>query len=337
LRTRNIAARDWRELGYLMARTASGPFIPPEGWKPPGRGFVKECRDIVLEFFPEALEKLEGLIEGSGLPRDYFEAWFLSYIPAGSYPGCTAVLLSPEVTEYGEITVGRSYHGPYFALPWREVRRIELGCEAVSLLGCTHNWVGISDCLNSKGLLCLVSALHYPSSGSPSPGIQWHILVDKVMCRCERCDEAVDLLRSARHLRPLSYLLADSRGLAAVVEASPEGSWVRRPKDGYLIATNHIVSEGGKIPPKGSIRRFIMAEAKVREWLRKGPGGEELIRSILSDHESGTCMGPHDLSFSDLSSWGTLWALIWRPSFEGFLLAPGHPCRTDFLAFHIRR
>lgn len=322
-----------------MAKKAPHPFIFPKGWRPPKREFVMECRKLVMDFFPEAIDKLEGLIEGSGLPKEEFEAWFLSYIPDSWWSdGCTALVLAPEVTEHGEVMMGRNYHGPYFALPWREIRRIEMEQEDVYALGCTHNWVGISDCLSSKGVFCFVSALHYPKF-VPSPGIQWHILVEKAMWRCGRCEEVVGLLRSARHLRPLSYLVVDSAGSAAVVETSPVGSRVRGSKDGYLIVTNHMISNDGHIDPypsKGSVRRYIRAEEMVLEGLRRGPADEGLIRSVLSDHEAGTCMGPHDPGSADPSSWGTLWAIIWRPSLDGFLLAPGHPCMTSFFYVSLR-
>jgi hypothetical protein len=130
----------------------------------------------------------------------------------------------------------------------------------------------------------------------------------------------------------MAYLITDASGQAAVVEARPGTVTVRRPENGVLISTNHMLgAEDASERSKHSRIRY----AYVADVLRKQVGevDEALVEEILSDHHCTICAGVHGghpTAPGRREGWGTIWSSICRPDRGLLKIAPGHPCEVGF-------
>lgn len=321
------------EIGYRLGRGLTSLDIPESDRQ--GSEFVAQCEAIVREVYPPILEKVEGLIEGSGLPPQDFKAYFYT---RGGPPqiGCTNLAIMPPYTKEGFLLLGGNYDWFYSAREWREVRVIRPQ-GAYSHISVTHHWAGSPDALNEGGVALLLSVL--PEREVKKPGLQWHLVIDILMESCSRLEEARELITSVPHLKSFNYLIADEHQ-AIVAEATPDGVSIREPEGGFLVATNHLpgrefpeeeLTEPDRLRQRRSLRRYI----RVHQMVGERPRGvdSEAFKAILRDHEAPICRGDHPSveergGFDGL--FGTIWSLICQPGRREILLAEGHPCNSDY-------
>lgn len=283
--------------------------------------FAEECARLLERFYPEALEKLRGIIAGSGLDPEQFRCHFLT--KGSAVAACVGVAVGPERSAEGEPLVGRNYHWPLSDRPWCELRRVEVTGE-LPHVGYTHHWGGLTDVLNSAGLYVAIFSL--PPAGRRRPGLQWHVIIDYLAQRCRSTREAEEFLSAVPHLRSFSYLVADGAGGAVVAEASPEGVAVRRSEAGFLVATNHPVLVGGA-SAEGRERSRLLYRALTERLRQRDRWNWEDLRRLVADHELGVCVGDHT---GESGGWGTLYGALIRPAAREFAVCPGFPCREPF-------
>ena len=323
------------------------PGLPPD--------FVAACRDVACELHPAVEAEFEGLVRGGDFHRARMEAYYFARLES-RLGGCTMFGVAPEAREAGRGPLaGRNYDWAVADLRWCRLERCNpLG--RPQRIGYTHHWAGCPDVLSEQGLYVAIASL--PAEPVRCVGVQWSILVDVLSESCSSVGEAVAVCAGARHLRPMSYLLADAGGEVAIVEATPSAVRVRRPEQGVVLAANAPL--GGELlaehatadidPPLGPAedarseeRREKVAErsarriARAKEMLldRSEAIARDLARAVLSDHEAPICTGDHEAP--DGGRWGTIWSGICEPAEGEFLIAPGRPCRTDYSVFTIGR
>jgi len=326
------------EIGYRLGRGLTSLDIPESDRQ--GSEFVAQCEAIVKEVYPPILEKVGGIIEGSGLSAQGFKAYF--YTRGGlSQVGCTNLAILPSHTREGSLLLGGNYDWFYAAGEWQEVRVIRPH-RARSHLSVTHHWAGSPHALNERGVAVLLSVL--PEREIKKPGLQWHLVIDIVMETCGHLEEARELITSVPHLRAFNYLIADEHQ-AIVAEATPDGVTIREPEDGLLVATNHLP---GRESPEEELtetdrlrqRRSLTRYRRVHQMMEERPGGVDLeaVKAILRDHEAPICRGDHP-SVEERggfdSIFGTLWSLICQPKRREILLADGHPCRSNYRRYSL--
>lgn len=304
-----------------------------------GSRFAAQCEAIVREIYPPILEKVEGLIEGSGLSAQGFKAYFYT---RGGPPqiGCTNLAILPPCTKEGFLLLGGNYDWFYAAREWREVRVIRPK-GAHSHISVTHHWAGSPDGLNERGVAVLLSVL--PEREIKKPGLQWHLVIDILMETCSRLEEGRDLITSIPHLRPFNYLIADE-DRAIVAEATPDGVSIREPEGGLLVATNHLPGrefpeEELTEPDRLRQRRSLARYKRVHQMVGERPRVDiEAFKAILRDHEAPVCRGDHP-SVEERKGFdgifGTIWSLICQPKGREFLLAAGHPCNSEYEGYSL--
>lgn len=326
------------EIGYRMGPQLATVKIPPFN----GRvaEFAARCEALVGEVYPPLLEKVEGMVEGSGLDPQGFKTYY--YGRGGPAEiGCTNFAVLPKATANGQILVGSNYDWFFEARKWREVRLFRpdgvYGHAEV-----THHWAGSPDVINDQGLVVLLAALPgiEPRGGA---GVQWHMIIEILMETCKDTEEARKLITDLPHLRAFNYLVADTQGRAFVAEATPQRVNIREAESGILVATNHL--PGREFPEDGrderqiliqrmSITRFQRAQKLLS--LRRGKIDREYAQEVLRDHEGFICRGehpgfPHRGGFHEF--FGTIWSLVSLPVEKGFHLAAGHPCLSEYQWF----
>jgi len=310
-----------RQLGERMKS-----FVRP-GYGSHELQFADACAREVERFYPEALEKLGGIIAGGGLDPEQFRCHFLA--KGAPVRACVGIVVEPVRSAEAGPLLGRNYHWPLADRVWCELRRTEVTGE-LPHVGYTHHWGGLPDVLNAAGLYVALFSL--PQLPPRRPGLQWHVITDYLANRCTSADEAAEFLSAVPHLRSFTYLAADAEGRSVAVEATPAGAVVRRATEGFLVVTNHQVA--GEARTTGRERSRGLYQALCRRLATKPQWDWEGVRGLIADHELGVCVGDHERP-SD--AWGTLFAVMVRPSAHEFSVAPGFPCREPFVAVTVPR
>jgi len=313
--------------------------------------FVDACRACATAAWPHAAEEFEGILQGSGVERRAMTAYYFARLESG-LGGCTMLAVDEEHSEgRAGALAGRNYDWAVSDLRWCELHwYVPPGGQR--RIGYTHHWAGCTDLLNESGLYVAIASL--PPAPVRAAGVQWHILVDALTETCSTVREAAELLSSVRHLRPLSYLLADASGNVGVVEATPEAVVFREPEQGFVTAAN--VPQGGNtikdwardqegyfLPePVGTapqnyegaaVQRARKRINRVEELLRRAAGRVSVaaVRQVLCDHAAPICTGDH--AHPDGAPWGTIWSGLCAPVRREFWIAPGLPCRHPYQQF----
>ncbi len=299
------------------------------------------------------MDEFEGIVQGGEFDRQRLMAYYFARTES-QLGGCTMFAVAPACRSGGRgPIVGRNYDWATADLHWCELQRFDTD-GAPRRIGYTHHWAGCADVLSAAGLYVAVASL--PPVAVEAPGVQWNIIVDMLSETCATVDEAVRACSRVRHLRPMSYLLADSAGAVAVVEATPRQARRRGPEDGVVVAAN--APQGGLVardwsqqeptttlgepilpePPNYRTDALQRAHRRIQralELLHRAAPRLTLqdVRAVLSDHEAPICTGDH--SEPDGGRWATIWSGICEPAAGSFSIVPGLPCRHPYQAFSI--
>ncbi len=332
------------ERGVQRGKRLRETLVLPESGGLPG-WFVDGCEEAAAEMYPPVMQEFAGLVEGGGFDRRKARAYYFARLES-RLGGCTmfAIVESRRAGGAGPL-VGRNYDWATADLRWCELHRCD-PTDGLRRIGYTHHWAGCPDVLNEAGLYLAIASL--PAEPVCAPGVQWSILVECIAETCRTVSEAVDVCARARHLRPMSYLLADPEE-PAVVEATPNAVRVRRPEGGMVCAANvalggdtvaeYAADEDAAVFGPGpsttehSVRAARARVARATEMLAAaGPRvASEDARHILSDHEAPICTGDH--AQPDGGEWATIWSGICAPAEDDFRIAPGLPCRSEYRRF----
>ena len=282
------------------------------------------------------------MVQGGGFDRQAMMAYYFARVES-LLGGCTMFAIGDR-----PIT-GRNYDWAVKDLHWCELRRY-----GIRRIGYTHHWAGCCDVLTEKGLYVAIASL--PPADVRAPGLQWNTVVDMIAQRCSSVPEAAEACAAVRHLRSVSYLVADGRGAKGVIEATPEGVRLRTGHD-IVVAANAPL--GGRLirdwsrerPPyvlpkpiclapenyrNDAVARATRRIGRVRELLAaSGPQvSEGDVKRVLSDHGAPICTGDH--ARPDGAPWATIWSLVCLPAERRFCIAPGLPCRHAYQPFALQ-
>lgn len=245
--------------------------------------------------------------------------------PSGPDPACTALYIGAEHTQ-GRPLFGRncdfrpSAHqraALYFTYP----------AEAYPHLGFSHGPIGRYGGVNGEGLM-VATAVVPPRGSEGTPGITFTLAVRCILDRHRTVGEACRFLRSIPHIRGVNFLLADSQGGSAVVEAAPERVRVLDSGGEFAAITNHFQS----IPERTSRPRLAESRSRLRtlkRWFteRSSPVRETDVQRLLVDRSSGV-FADGDPAFPH--STVTLWSWTGHPGSRTVHVALGFPDRGPY-------
>jgi predicted choloylglycine hydrolase len=319
----------YEEIGMQQGKILKKAGLKLPRPKPKMLHFARKCEEITTRHAPELLEELRAMSTEAGL--DY-EA-LLTVTLTGPYdPGqvpstaCTVLAVLPSRTTDGKTIVGRNYDFFNDVSEERATTYITRPKGGYASLGNCDIWVGREDGVNEAGLFVGQAAFF---KRGLKPGMTFWLIVRMALDRCATVEEGLDLITNLPHAASWTYLLADAKGNAAVVEPAPEGIAVRYAEDGLLLLTNHAVC-----PEYAGKEAFVPPDSRPRyNRLQRLLGGEhqvdrEMVKAALRDHVGLVCShGAH----LPRRKFGTLWSVVGTPGERELEIATGHPCENEYL------
>jgi isopenicillin-N N-acyltransferase like protein len=244
--------------------------------------------------FPELLDELHGVAEGSGV--DYADLLHLNLNTDVAYArayamvlDCTQVLATGAATSDGKTYIGKTRdlsQGPTgHVLLHREyddgTYRNEFQTAGQMTLPVGMNHAGVAMATSGQWSERVVVDLSRADAA-------WHIAnLQPVFRYASSTDEAVQMIREQPRVAGMQVMLADGHK-AVALEITDSDVHVFEPEDGILVRTNHYLSPALQhlVPTldenRGSFERFDRAKEMVER--RRGDIAMHDVLRILSDH-----------------------------------------------------
>ncbi|WP_111720241.1 C45 family peptidase [Homoserinimonas sp. OAct 916] len=189
-------------------------------------------------------EEMRGTAEGAGL-----EVWQIAALNARTeiLSGATrGDSTGSDVTRPGECsTIVSTVQSPVGVQTWDWHEELADCWHLQSVRGTPRAFVGLTEHgilgkigINDAGVGVMLNILGHRSDRVE--GVPVHLLCARVLAEASSLAEAIDILRSAP-VTTSSTISVVSPEEAAMVELSPDGSAVLRPRDGVLLHTNHFL------------------------------------------------------------------------------------------------
>ncbi|ELY96875.1 C45 family autoproteolytic acyltransferase/hydolase [Natrialba taiwanensis] len=310
------------EMGRQYGEQLSAVNFSPPPASDEKLAFMRASESSVEEHIPYLLNELRSMADAGAWNTELIKAVPLALTIES---GCSVVAVSGERTAHGEPLFGRNYDFYASFAPFSELIRTtpENGHRHI---GVTDHWTGRHDGVNEAGLA--IGHTFVPNRGE-QPGVMFALAARAVLDTCETTEEALEFLERIPHARNTNFLVADSTGSMAIVEASPERVEVTRPSNGFAAITNHFLSESmddlqpnEEIHPNSEQRLGHLKRLDEEDTLTM-----EMLQSTLADPDAGACACGSD---DDDDPIETLWswtAELGTPSVE---LAAGRPDIGEF-------
>jgi isopenicillin-N N-acyltransferase-like protein len=244
--------------------------------------------------FPELLDELHGVAQGSGV--DYADLLHLNLNTDIAYArayalvlDCTQVLATGAATANGKTYIGKTRdltQGPHrHVLLHREYDdgsfRNEFQVAGQMTLPVGINGHGVAMTTSGQWSDRVVVDLARADSA-------WHILnLQPVFRHARSAAEALQMIRAQPRVAGMQVMLADQH-TALALEITDSEVHVFEPEDGILVRTNHFLApELQRLAPtfsenRGTFDRF--ARARELAVQRRGTIGMQDVLRILSDH-----------------------------------------------------
>ncbi|MEE4359025.1 MAG: C45 family peptidase [Desulfococcaceae bacterium] len=273
------------------------------------------------KYLPGMTAEKQGLLDELGWDSEDYDLYhFLPFLfKETALQSCTNFYLSAGRREEGKALAGKIKDYPEVFRHYQEVTSVSSAMSFVCLRNA--GWLGCDLGMNESGF-CF--ALASASSGHYSPGITPYVLGTLLLSRARTVAEALNILSSFPGTGEASFLLADAKGAAVVLEwAFGKQYAVRRPESGLLVCTNHYLSPELRqytAGLKSSEKRY----ARMRELLAFPPRiKKEQVRKAMQDHHeknSFHCICRHSREMAGIAS-----ALMY-PEEKILEIQAGRPC-----------
>ncbi|WP_458208869.1 C45 family autoproteolytic acyltransferase/hydolase [Haladaptatus sp. NG-SE-30] len=312
------------EIGEQYGEMLKEGGFRPEPITDEQRQFVADCVPLVEDAAPAILDELRGIADAGDWSLERIRVIPLAL---GWDAGCTVVALSGELTADGTPIFGRNYDFSTEFADYATLYRTDPD-KGLAHVGCSDHWTGRHDGVNEAGLA--VGHSFVPHRGL-EPGVMFALAARTVLETCESVDDGVTFLERVPHARNTNFLLADSTGSIALVEASPD-EVTTTVFDGMGVATNHFQTPAMAVhEPDDDGRSDSDARlTAIHDWTNAASGPVQLtdLQRTLANPETGICSCVNE---SDKSSVETLWswtAILDPPEAH---LASGRPDKNPYV------
>ncbi|WP_128895851.1 C45 family autoproteolytic acyltransferase/hydolase [Longirhabdus pacifica] len=275
------------------------------------------CIPILEDFDPHVVKEIKGFADGC----------------QASYEEVCSFLLSLGVLQpSGQCSIFAAFNGDDMIVGRNYDMLFDLKKFTESSLVCyedKHKYIGHSDCfigkvdgVNEHGLFVGISSV--PHVGV-KPGLNFYFAVKYILENCSTVQEGIEVLQQFPSSVSNNYLLADKSGQMAVMEVSPDGYQVRKPKGHYIHCTNHHVN---MISPEGwnwskSEERYATLDSRLKE--EAGHMDVDIAQSIMSGTKGHVCLNLKQQKF------GTLYSVVTNLNALQLFRAEGQPNKAKYI------
>ncbi len=339
---RQIGSRLGKELGHIAESMISGTRTRLKRSGVSWENAMELTRTYMLQacsYDPDYVQWIEGYSEASGIPFDDLTVLLMD----GESGFCTDVLLSAPATDGGVVysahtedwrakdqdhvvlIKGRPKNGPAFL--------------AVSLGG-----IELDAGMNSAGISYTGNSLNQDDTRVGIP----KMFLARRMLAARTVEQALAVATTANRASSYNLNIAHKSGAICCVEGSAKQHALLRPKQGFLVHTNHYLDKrmithemlfkDSGIPPAeaaDSLSRFGQALRFVRE--NHGRIGTVDLKCLLSDHVEypysicyhGSLRGP------PLSRTKTIFAVVMDLTHSEMHACIDNPCKGKWRKFDL--
>ena len=288
-----------------------------------GLRLALENEKVIARHFPELLEEIRGIAEGTQLSYNSILLETAFPFTANASPKCTIISAFGTTATDGLPIVGRNYDFLSDFKKCNQFRIVRRKNRNFSFVGGTITILGVEEGLNNAGLF-VGDAGWEPKVLPSSRGLSSRQVMELVLENCDSVDAAIDFIHESPKFANnvgTCYLLADKRE-AAIIEMGVTQSCLRKSEEGILIASNVFltsIAEEIKSPEPTAFARYNFARKRLYE--NKGKVDDKFMRELLSDHGGSIC------AHNEIN---TIRSVIAYTNKRKMLVADGHPCTAQF-------
>lgn len=291
------------------------------------------------DFYPDFVEEIRGYAEGARMPfGDAFALCCHELLSTQGFKGCTDVAVSGDVTEDGHVLIGHNED-------WCSEQLDQVVLLHAKPAGkpsfITTSYAGLvpSSGMNSAGLSLTGNAL---SPNDMRLGIPKVFPVRKAL-EARRIGEELEFAMPSGRASSYNNICSDKNGEIYSLEGSATDHAVLYAVDGYLVHTNHYVSQ--KMHkyeefPDGVHTSTVRYHRALR--LIRGQLGHVTVDSmvrIFRDHVNrpGSICRHADPKVHRLDISETIFSVIFDLTAMRAHICKGHPCTGTYSVFDLKK
>jgi len=284
------------------------------------REFGAECIRECEEVFPEVLEEIKGLADGTkNMYLDFASFIFCMYCFEFDN-WCTCFAFEDD----NHVVLGRNSDFAVSIEDQYESAFYRPG-SGYSFIGNSTAMVQMEDGINEHGL---AAGLTFIFSRQIKPGLNAGILLRFILEKCKTVKEALDSLAQIPMSSAQTLIMADKSGDMAVVECNWEKFVIRRPgnSEKFIVTSNIFISDEMKQYGKGGFNfRAADRYRTACNALKPGKGYSlKLARDVLSGKYGFMCQYDRSMGFD------TVWSSVYDLTNNGYYRAEGNPSRVKY-------
>jgi isopenicillin-N N-acyltransferase-like protein len=187
--------------------------------------------------------------------------------------------------------------------------------------------------INSAGVASFANSLpwRWCKVGIPHYPVLWRVFREHDLAGVRRVLEETDSVQAENHL------FADGSGAIADAELTPDGVGWLDPGEGFIVHTNHFVSEryGARADLPVVIPDTVPRFERMRELIGAHIGDLDVatMRKLLADHEgyplSSIC------KHGELPTSSTIASMISLPQRGVMYVCCGNPCEGEYIEYQV--
>lgn len=280
--------------------------------------------------YPQYVDELEGIAEGSGLP---FDEVFLSMCEElwedNAWRGCTDMAARGKATADGTTLIAHTNDLLPKAEPLLVILKVQAGSEP-QYLGISSGGIAISAGYNAAKISLTGNQL---DSNDIRPGIP-RLLVVRAILGARTLSEAMTHCLLPSRASSYNNLIADGSGEVYSMEGSATDLEAIYITDDVMAHANHYISPSMRRfeLDRSSIASSIIRHNRAEYLLRQNYGklNPELFRTLLADHAgypSSIC--------SHGSETQTVFSIIIQLEHLRAWIGRGHACETEYAEYQL--
>lgn len=299
------------------------------------RRATRMYKKLIERYATRQAERIRGISEGSN--TDLKTLYMYQAEEANLGPRCTSIGILPEKSSTGDVLMGRNFDLFRSLIPSYVGRRNKPKDRFLNIDFGLCSFAGNFHGMNEKGLA--ITYNYALPTDEFKPGVPPSILIQEALENCATTKEAVKIFQDNPKGNGAILLVGDASGDIQTVEMSCNRLTVRQPQEGFIINTNHYLTDEMKpidIKEKelreSTEKRYDRAERLLSD---ASMIDEETLQEILKDHGPDGKPGCPFTICRHGDPIGTTMSLVFNLNKRIMSVAIGNPCQSQFKKFEM--